>query len=1526
MKIYLYLGNKLLNFSLPKTISGSFSFDENPEEESKLINIEARDNQWYIYSTTDSSLIVNGGTQISASLVANNYYTIRRNNIDYLIYVADLFDDSFLTYSYNEQLNLAIGNVQECNVNFSCELLNGVSANILYKDNHFVLEVQHESNVYLNDIRVISPSVFIRVGDQINIYGLRIIFLMNMLLINNPMNKVNINFQTAGIIYKPLLIGDKPEDKEIKEVELYSKEEYFSKSPRLRRIIKIKEIELSPPPRNGGESEMPLLLTIGPMITMGIVSVINVVNTVSKIQSGSTTIGQAWPQLVSSGVMLISMLLWPSLTKIFNKKIKEKRKKELNEKYTAYLNEKRQELLQEVNLQKSILIENFITTDECLNLIKNARLNFWDKRIEQSDFLEVRIGKGNELLDVRVNYPEEGFTIEENELKAQADKMVSDFKYINDVPIGYSLYQDKITAIMGNKIKGYGLVNNIILQLITFYSYEDVKIVVFTNEENKTKWEYIKYLNHSFSNDKSVRFFSSCLDSSKRLGDYLNYELQNRMVLAQNSSGFVKPYYVVIIDDYDLIKRHNFIKSLTEIDTNLGFSMVIIENSMSKLPSKCNNFISLGEKTSGVLRNSYEEQEQIVFFDEINYSIDMMQVVKRLSNIPIEFQEGNTQIPDSITFLEMERVGKVEQLNILNRWNSNDSTTSLRAEIGVDEESNMMYLDLHEKVHGPHGLIAGTTGSGKSEFIITYILSMCINYSPDDVAFILIDYKGGGLALAFENKTTGVSLPHLAGTITNLDKAEMDRTLVSIDSESKRRQALFNQARDKLGESTIDIYKYQRFYKEGKVEEPIPHLFIICDEFAELKSQQPEFMDNLISVARIGRSLGIHLILATQKPSGVVNDQIWSNSKFKVCLKVQTEADSKEMLKKPDAAHIKQTGRFYLQVGYDEYYALGQSGWCGAKYYPSERIVKQVDKSVNFIDDTGNFIKNIQAGNNMKLEADGEQLGAIMKNIIEVADKMNKRTRRLWLNDIEPIILVDNLIRKYHIQRTAYDVRAIIGEYDAPEKQEQGLLEYSYQTNGNTIIYGNDEYEREKVLTAIIYSTCIYHTAKEVNIYVVDYGSETLRMFEKFPQVGGIAYMGEDEELKNVFKLVAAELKNRKKLLVPYGGSLESYNSKNEKKIPYLLFILNNYENILEVQRDIGDEISSIGRDCERYGVNLMITCSMPSTLGRRISQCFENKYALHLTDSSDYYAVFNMKCRVKPRGTIGRGITYNGDIHEFQTASIVDEEHNVHEYIESISEKISSMDSSVAAPIPHLPERVTYDIISKDVSTIDKVPIGISRDSLKIIKYDFSQYASTAISSNKLININSFIDSLIDVLLNIQNVVVFFVDVMQLMPTIANKDLNGKKVNYIDNNFTEVLKKFVEIETDSKNYQYRLIYIIYGLEKLKSKVESTAVIDGFFKEIKKSEHSNLILCESTKGFKSLDFESWYTPVKNGTDGIWIGKGFAEQQNFRVSKITKEMSIKYSNSYGYCLKESSPELMKVIEFNESLNQEDEDEE
>lgn len=906
-----------------------------------------------------------------------------------------------------------------------------------------------------------------------------------------------------------------------------------------------------------------------------------------------------------------------------------------------------------------------------------------------------------------------------------------------------------------------------------------------------------------------------------------------------------------------------------------------------------------------------KKQEQTSFSDEINYNIDMLQVTKILSNIPIEFEDGLKELPNMITFLEMEKVGKVEQLNILNRWNTNDATASLKAEIGVSEDGDLMYLDLHEKFHGPHGLIAGMTGSGKSEFIITYILSMCINYSPDDVAFILIDYKGGGLAGAFENKVTGINLPHLAGTITNLDKAEMDRTLVSINSELKRRQTLFNEARDNLGESTIDIYKYQRFFKEGRVKEAIPHLFIICDEFAELKSQQPDFMDNLISVARIGRSLGVHLILATQKPSGVVNDQIWSNTKFRVCLKVQDEADSKEMLKRPEAASLKQTGRFYLQVGYDEYFALGQSAWCGAKYYPSEKIVKQIDKSINCINDYGIPIKSIQASSSKNVEAKGEQIAAILNSIIEIAKTANKKAKRLWLENIPNIIVTDEVIEKYGIKPDPYNVIAIIGEYDAPEKQKQGIVKYNFLEDGNTLIYGNDGSEKEMLLNTIIYSTCKYHKEEEINYYIIDYGSESLRRFMSLPQVGGIVFSGEEEKYNNLLKLLKEELIKRKKLFVESGGNYQNYNKTAENKLPIITVIINNFDALYEVNPNLYEDVSFLIRDSVNYGIIFIITANAVNSIHSKLTSNFTNTYAFKLKDASDYSTVLGLRVKTMPRDILGRGFLKSDDVHEFQTASITREETTLNDYLQNFVKQQRENNNSKAKRIPTLPEIIRFKDIEEEVVDLNNVAVGISKKDLEIVTVDYLANIGNIITSNRINNTIKFVKSLLVVINTIRNNTLMIIDPTKTL----NLDLNTYP-NYYTDNLNVVLEKLTEyfsklIESKSENNG---IVLIYGVSKFITKVNDNTKVLEFIKKIKEYEKISVIIVDDASKIKQYAFESWFNGTFSTNDGIFIGRGISDQNLLHLSTVTREMSKDIKNDMAYLINEGYTTLFKTIDF------------
>ena len=220
-----------------------------------------------------------------------------------------------------------------------------------------------------------------------------------------------------------------------------------------------------------------------------------------------------------------------------------------------------------------------------------------------------------------------------------------------------------------------------------------------------------------------------------------------------------------------------------------------------------------------------------------------------------------------------------------------------------------------------------------------------MNYSPEDAAFVLIDYKGGGMANVFEG------LPHIAGMITNLSDAESGeldsgltrRACSSLKSEVRRRQAVFKE----YGVNHIDAYS--RLYREGRTNIPMPHLIIISDEFAELKKEQPDFIKELVSISRVGRSLGVHLILATQKPSGVVDDEIQGNSRFRICLRVQDKQDSTGMIMRPDAAFITEAGRAFLQIGNDEIFEEFQSGYSGGEYIPHDKVESAEDSEAAMI-------------------------------------------------------------------------------------------------------------------------------------------------------------------------------------------------------------------------------------------------------------------------------------------------------------------------------------------------------------------------------------------------------------------------------------------------------------------------------------------------------------------------------------------------------------------------------------------------
>ena len=1528
MKIYLYCNDKISVFYLPEVVSGSYSFDFDDEETAKLINVEAREGKWVLFETDFSKIVNSNSNQTvkNAVLIPYSFYVVSKRDKKYLIYVTNIDDsDNINIYSYNNDFSLVVGGGNS-NVFYNCLYVRDLSFKIEKQNNDLLLLTINSGIVYINDKLLETNSYYIKNGDELNFFGVKIIFLLHMFIVIAPPTVFKINEDLCHVKLVNIVANHEFRNIEISDRILFDEQDFFSKAPRIRRLIEEKKIEVAPPPSVDKDSDMPILLTVGPMFTMGISSIIMMSDSISKIVSGEQDFKDNFSSIIMGVVMLISSLLWPLITKAYQKRDRKKHNKEKIAKYQKYLTDKQIEFENELNLEKEIIKENVISIDNCIENLQHRKLNFWDKRVDQSDFLVVRLGIGNELLKAEVEFREEEFSIDDNLLKNQAAEIVNKYKYIPNVPIGYSLYENKITAVMGdNQIKCHYFVNNIIFQLLTFYSYDDLKLVVFTNKKYESYWDYIKYLNHNMTNDNTFRFFASNEDNAAAVVEILRQEVSIRLEQLSNNSEqqLFKPYYLVIVDDLDIVRKTNFIDQLTEIDNNIGFSTIILGTKLSRLPSMCNNFINIGDSVSGVLKNSYEEQETLEFKDEINYKINMMGVAKILANIPIEIHNNTDdvgELPNSITFLEMAKVGKVEQLNIMNRWKTNDSTANLKTEVGVGTDGKLMYLDLHEKAHGPHGLIAGMTGSGKSEFIITWILSLCMNFSPEDVAFILIDYKGGGLAFAFENQTTGMRLPHLTGTITNLDKAEINRTLVSIDSEVKRRQKIFNEARDKLGESTIDIYKYQGFYHDGKLYEPLPHFFIVCDEFAELKAQQPDFMDNLISVARIGRSLGVHLILATQKPSGVVNDQIWSNTKFRVCLKVQDASDSKEMLKKPDAASLKQAGRFYLQVGYDEYFALGQSGWCGAKYYPSDTIQKSVDKSINIINEVGVTVKSIQADNSSskKVEAQGEQLAAIMKEIIKVSTENNVFARRLWLENIPPIITVDDIEKKYGFIYEKNEFSMIVGEYDAPEIQGQFPVIYNLLKDGNANVIGIDSLEYEELITTILYDIMVHFKSDEISFYIIDYGSQNFLKFANAPHCGGVVLPTDGEGFNNLIELIMEEQKKRKKVLSSAGIEYQEYIKEHPSEMPIMFVIFNNFESINEANQSLYDLLGELLRDSERYGIVYLFSSTTINSVPSKFKDLMPFTLALKLKEAADYSFLWPSKNKIEPRNIFGRGICFNEILHEFQIAFVCEDRVEESTFFSKLLEELNGRGLPKALSIPALPEQVLLSDVEKKINGFKRLPIGIEQGTLKIKSFNFTTGFAKVVLSNKIKYLKNFASSFMEEVHSLkQNLII--IDSCELLV-----DKKNKIINYIDKEFDNNIDHIIEFINKNKESEKSTLLIIVGLSKMISKLENSSKVDELFNTFNSSSNAYILIADEAKKLKDCIYNEWFNCI-DVSEGLYIGAGVENNGVLLISSFSKELSNRLPRNYGFYISEGAYHIVKILEFEKDMGDEDDEE-
>lgn len=1500
MRIFILDKIKITKFNLPEKAEDSFliPYIGQDDKSEKLVSIEAVNEKWELKSNGEVNVV--SGVNLLEKVILEEYSFVSLKILgqkDNVTLIALPNKEDLYKLSVGVSNSITIGSSKNTNLFYGNQFTAPVHAEMKLVNNewYIVASADEQFKTYLNGERVITSKL--KVGDVIFVNGLRIIWMKEYIKVNNPKQSLNvIGLAAYGEIEGIDNTKYTPVSDEDANADLYKEEDYFSHMPRFVPMIEVKNVQIDSPPSSQIQQEMPFWLTLGTSLTMFASSGVMIYNMVMRLNSGAK-LNQLIPQMVMCFSMLVGGVIMPRVMKAYQKRKAKKREKERHVKYKAYLDKKENEIQVALLQQAQVLKENNLSINDCINVIMNKNRRLWSRELVDEDFLRVRLGIGEMDSFVRVSAPQERFTLDEDDLQKMVFEVDKKSKKLANVPITVNLADQSVISFIINCSYRQDYMNSILTQILAFHSALDLKIILFTNKNNESKWEYLKFLPHCFSDDKEKRFFATTQDEAKEIAMYLDeeYKMKQAMAsggdddLADPSAKFKKykssvPYYLIIVDDYKIVKDISLIQSIQNNKVNVGFSLLVISDSMKNLPNKCEKFIQIGEKDGCILEKKLSSQSQVIFTTEYKKDIDMNSLSVKLSNIPLLTKDALMSLPTSLSFLEMYRVAKIEQLNILSRWQNNTPVSSLTTPIGVHSNGEIFKLDLHEKFHGPHGLIAGTTGSGKSEFIITYVLSMCVNYHPYEVQFVLIDYKGGGLAGAFENKETGVKVPHLVGTITNLDTAEMNRTLVSISSELKRRQRKFNEVKDKLEESTMDIYKYQKFYREGLIDEPMAHLFIISDEFAELKSQQPEFLNELVSTARIGRSLGVHLILATQKPSGVVNDQIWSNSKFKVCLKVQSRSDSMEMLKRPEAASIRDAGRFYLQVGYDDYFEIGQSGWGGAKYVPTDRIIKKVDDSINYINNTGTIIKSVNDVVKKETSEDlGEQLTNIVKYIYNLSEKENIVTRKMWLDKIPDYLLINDIKTKYNYKPTPYVISPVIGEYDFPAAQSQGIL--TLPLNENTLIYGKGGSGKENLISTILWSSCVEHTPEEVNFYVIDCGAETLKMFQKMPHIGEVMNQDEGSKVIDTFNMIADEIARRKEAYSDYAGSYENYCENSGNRDPLIVTIINNYEIFTETFGKLADQIQTLYRDGVKYGVTFIISCIAANAIRGKMIQSFSGRVVLQMPKAEDYRSILSCPKGLIPSESFGRGlIEMNGGFFEFQTANLADVK-QMNNVIKEAAKKMNEAYTTRARKTPTVPDIVTLDSFAESEISLNSFPIGYDLVKKMVYGYNISNYRFHSIVSEDIGARFDFVKSFIKQMKKVANVNIRIIDFVSVFT-------NGfEGLTVYGGNFDNVAAQINNEVANEKNSEANNVYIFVGMGEYETEMTDTGkqIINNLFKNAQAIEKSYFIFIDNYESYKRLMLNDWYKEQVDPTHGIWLGPNVANQMVFQLGKMDPNM-------------------------------------
>ncbi|MCS6836827.1 MAG: FtsK/SpoIIIE domain-containing protein [Anaerolineae bacterium] len=1094
--------------------------------------------------------------------------------------------------------------------------------------------------------------------------------------------------------------------------------------PRIQPRLPTQEVEIPAPPedQSSGVSMLELLL---PLVT--------IVGYVIIALSGA---GRSVALIVPMGAAMLG-----SIYVGWRRSQAERQKREAREaSYRQTLVEMRQRLQQYQQMQRDYYHYTFPEPNGVLQIATAQEVSrqgprVWERRPSDPDFLALRLGIGTRPSTVVYRLAKtEAFS----PLAEDAARLARESEWLSDVPITINLRQpadrepdpanpvcqslgitlncatDSVdpTVIARDYLPLYEYVYSILAHYVTFHAPTDAQLYIIGTRASRNQWEQARRLPHTHRGQKGAESLV-CFDDDRvpgaddaptaRLPMVLRELLQTLQTRQQRLNDkevgdVTLPFLLVVVDTLGVADKSP-LKELSDRalslimvkGAQLGAALIVLTETTREIPSEVQAIIELdpldNAQTWGNLSFRYAEtglntRRFIGSADGLREE-KLATLVNKLSDYQIRVSAAAALV-NAIDFLQMEGVNSIEDLDIPRNWERTRSAEGAewpRVKIGARGAADMREIVFSADADGVHAMIAGTTGSGKSELLLTLIVGLAARYDPSVLNFVLVDFKGGAAFEEFRD------LPHCVDIVTNLEGNAVDRMFTAIKAELDRRGEMIAQ----YGVKHIVEYRRRGYHlMDGSKNhrklpnQPFPHLFIIIDEFAEMvsdKDKGAEYKAQLDSITRLGRAIGVSLILATQRPGNAITDQMRANIKLKICLRVETPDDSRELLRRHDAAYLPPSipGRGYLQVG-NEIPELIQVARAGGPYR-SGKDAKEVLADFVWIGRSGHQSKR---GSEQKIKSLSEKMVEVMDNLYTSQGRAEQN--KPWPNPLpkyislaQPLDLLGTVSEQYIkdsddlalLKQAKTDemllsralrgweegdpiaweessfswdrpdvLRVALGLIDHPRQARQKVLSVDFKLN-NVAIFGAS-WGKTTFLRSLILALAASHPPSALHFYLLDFGSLGLKVFESLPHVGAVIGAEESERVNRLLRRLIDEKEARKVRFAKASvQDLVTYNRRAVQDpyddidpIPALVVVIDNFAEVKENYDDLTPVFSELLREGRSAGIYFAASADTFASMGTKIINQFGQRIALTMSDKGEYMSL------------VGRGGTVFSEIY----------------------------------------------------------------------------------------------------------------------------------------------------------------------------------------------------------------------------------------------------------------------------------------